>query len=541
MKLPFEKQVHALFCAASRQRMRWDSLLQSAYDLTMPMKDSKYKGTAQQSGPKNEAIKIFDATGAIALAEKAQQLHGQLFPAYDVWQDFEVPKDHRNPFPPDVQTQIDSYLLDVRTKFHAAIDVSNFHTEISPALSDALISVGALDLNQDTPMSPFDFSAVPVSEFSGLDGASGFLDRTFRERSVPLYLFEELYGSEAFNALFEAPNQLTYNEREFAEKPIQVVEAVVPIGHGGPYRYSVHAFSGVNRNEFQSFKTLFAAEFDESPRIAFRYGKASGESMGRGPVLNVLPFIKLANKTVELILKNASIAVTGIWQADDDGVLNPSNIKLVPGTIVTKAVGSAGLQPLQSPGRFDVSELVLNDVRGVIQRAIGSAPPIPAAEEGDRRTAYEYGVRVGERAELMFPTVLRLVGESAAPIARRGLDILMSPFMRGSRFAVEPLTLGGNTILPRPRSPIIREREKAQTLESHSALLSILSGDPETVQDLVAMRRYYREFLLKTNFSPDFFRTKSEVDERNAEKVQAQQSQMGQLALESLLKGGNIG
>jgi Bacteriophage head to tail connecting protein len=70
--------------------------------------------------------------------------------------------------------------------------------------------------------------------------------------------------------------------------------------------------------------------------------------------MTVLPDVKTVNKVVELVLKNASISVTGIWQADDDGVLNPANIQLVPGSIIPKAVGSAGLTPLQAPGRFDV-------------------------------------------------------------------------------------------------------------------------------------------------------------------------------------------
>ena len=66
--------------------------------------------------------------------------------------------------------------------------------------------------------------------------------------------------------------------------------------------------------------------------------------------MTALPDIKTANKVVELILKNASIAVTGIWLADDDGVLNPANVKLVPGSIIPKAVGSAGLTPAAGAG-----------------------------------------------------------------------------------------------------------------------------------------------------------------------------------------------
>lgn len=70
---------------------------------------------------------------------------------------------------------------------------------------------------------------------------------------------------------------------------------------------------------------------------------------GRSPVMKALPDIKTANKVVELILKNASISVTGIWQADDDGVLNPANVRLVPGAIIPKAVGSKGLTLKRAP------------------------------------------------------------------------------------------------------------------------------------------------------------------------------------------------
>jgi hypothetical protein len=86
--------------------------------------------------------------------------------------------------------------------------------------------------------------------------------------------------------------------------------------------------------------------------------------------MKALPDIRTANKVVELVLKNASIAVTGIWQADDDGVLNPATIRLVPGTIIPKAVGSSGLTPLAAPGRFDVSQIVLDDLRARIRHAL---------------------------------------------------------------------------------------------------------------------------------------------------------------------------
>ena len=81
--------------------------------------------------------------------------------------------------------------------------------------------------------------------------------------------------------------------------------------------------------------------FETNPYIIFRWSVVSGELYGRSPILRALPDIKTANKVVELVLKNATIAVSGIWQADDDGVINLANINLTPGAIIPKAVGSS--------------------------------------------------------------------------------------------------------------------------------------------------------------------------------------------------------
>ena len=64
------------------------------------------------------------------------------------------------------------------------------------------------------------------------------------------------------------------------------------------------------------------------------------------------------------------MSISGIYQMEDDGVINPDTINLVPGTIIPKAMGSAGLQPIQAAGRFDVAQLVLGDLRLNIKRAL---------------------------------------------------------------------------------------------------------------------------------------------------------------------------
>jgi hypothetical protein len=151
---------------------------------------------------------------------------------------------------------------------------------------------------------------------------------------------------------------------------------------------------------------------------------------------------------VELILKNASIAVTGIWLADDDGVLNPANIKLVPGSIIPKAVGSAGLTPLQAPGRFDVSQLVLDDLRGRIRHALLTDRLGPVVS--GKMTATEVLERSGEMTRLLGAMFGRLQAELLNPLLRRAVGILRR------RGELPGFVLDGRTVELQSRSPLAR-------------------------------------------------------------------------------------
>jgi hypothetical protein len=155
-------------------------------------------------------------------------------------------------------------------------------------------------------------------------------------------------------------------------------------------------------------------------------------------------------------LKNASINVTGIWMADDDGVLNPANIKLVPGAIIPKAVGSKGLQPLQSPGQMDLSNLVLEDLRrrirsSLLMEKLGQvgATSMSATEVLERST---------DVARVLGATYGRLQSELLSPLVERAMAILVR------RGEIPALRIDGRQIDIDYRSPLARRqaREDAQ-------------------------------------------------------------------------------
>jgi hypothetical protein len=234
---------------------------------------------------------------------------------------------------------------------------------------------------------------------------------------------------------------------------------------------------------------LAEGRFAESPCIAFRWLKAPGETYGRGPVMKALPDIRTANKVMELVLKNASIACTGIWQAEDDGVLNPATIKLVPGAIIPKAPGSAGLTPLAAPGNFNISEMMLQDLRTRIRGALLADRLAPL--ESAQMTATEVLERSAQTARLLGATYGRLQAELLTPLVTRCLGILRR------RGEIPPALLDGRAAELRYESPLARVQGRADAANALLFLqtLGSLGGQAAAQLDAAAATRWLAQRL----------------------------------------------
>lgn len=475
------------FAPADARRRAWDSLLDDAYAYAVPHHDAVRRGEA---GGRRDS-EIFDNTAVQAVQWRKSRLHGHLFPPFREWMDFDAAEEVS--MGADDLEAFDAYAVEARRRFHAAIDASNFHIEVDPALGDALVSTGALMIHEGSYARPLRFEAIPARELIPEESAGGALTSMFRKRALAARDVANLWPDA------DLPPDMKKLAAESPDTPVDLVEAVMADQPGGPARYEIWS---LDQPGADGQTLLLGRDYAASPLVAFRMDKAPGEWMGRGPVLNVLADIKTANKVVELILKNASIAVTGIWQAEDDGVLNPANIRLVPGAIIPKAVGSAGLTPLDAPGRFDVSQIVLERLQETIRRGI-MGPELPPAQAGVR-TAYEISARQQEFAAVELPMSLRLLTELDQPLARRVLSILSSPSMIGSPFHIEPFMADGAPVRPRPASPLVRLQEAAEAAETQLAYAGAAQTFPDIVGQVVDRPGYLRHYLKKAGFPADY-------------------------------------
>ena len=442
------------FEAAHKKRQSWEELWQDCYDYTLPQRGGF---TNSPQAGKLRTDKIFDATAMDAVDQLASSMLGNLTPTWSQWFGLKPGPDLS-----DAEAERLAPILEKAAKtIQDHFDRSNFAVEIHQCYLDLIVGgTASLYFEESEPgsFSAFKFSAVPLTHAIVEEGESGYLDGMFRQMALTLEQLSARYPGA------DLPKDVLKRASQDPQERFKVLEAVLPEG----LIYGYHACLMENPDQPV---LLAAGRFDQAPVISFRWLKSPGEIYGRSPVMKALPDIKTANKVVELVLKNASIAVTGIWQADDDGVLNPANIELTPGSIIPKAIGSKGLQALDMPGRFDVSQLVLDSLQARIRHALLANRLAPVA--GPRMTATEVLERSAEMSLLLGATYGRLQSELLTPLIKRAFSILKR------RGEVPDIELDGRLVAVDYRSPLARNQGQRNVQNTLSWINSVLAMGPE--------------------------------------------------------------
>ncbi|MCB1782393.1 MAG: head-tail connector protein [Alphaproteobacteria bacterium] len=456
---------------ALSRRSNWESLWQDCYDYALPQRGD-FAGSFIPGSPRGK--KIYDATALDAADQLAASLLGQLTPTWSQWFGLKPGPD----LSPQQAAALAPALEQASRTIQAHFDRSNFAVEIHQCYLDLVVGgTGSLYFEEATPggFSAFKFTAAPLAQIVLEEGEDGLLDGAHRILSLTLEQIMSRYAQP------EIPAQAARQAARDPQTRFKVLESILPEGFA-------HSYTALLLENGPPH-ILQTGTFAQSPVIAFRWAKSPGEIYGRSPVMKALPDIKTANKVVELILKNASIAVTGIWQADDDGVLNPANIELLPGVIIPKAIGSKGLQPLEMPGRFDVSQLVLDSLQSRIRHALMADKLAPVASP--RMTATEVLERSAEVSLLLGATYGRLQSELLTPLIKRAFAILRR------RGEVPDIALDGRLVAVDYRSPLARAQGQRNVQTTLSWITSVLAMGPQAMQaiDLPAAARYLGESL----------------------------------------------
>jgi len=385
----------------------WKDKYEEAYEYTMPQRESFYEETIGE----RRTDKIFDETAVVGIQEFASRLQAGIVPTFGRWASLQSGTE----IPDEAKSEVNEQ-LDIITEYvFEVLGGSNFNQEVHEAFMDLAIGTAVLLVEEGDSLNPVNFQAVPLPRVVLNNGPDQKIDQVFRTRTMRRDRVMITYPKA------EMSEEMMKKLEENPSDKVKIVEGVFKL-YDKPneerFKYCV-----VCMNDKEMIYETELSGVGSNPYIVFRWNKASGEVYGRGPVFNAMAAIKTTNLTVELILQNAQMSISGIYTFEDDGVINPDTINLVPGSLIPVAPNSRGLQALPAAGRFDVAQLVLNDMRANIKKALYMETL--GRPEGTPMSATEVAERMGDLSRQIGSSFGRLQSEFVDPLLRRVIRILI--------------------------------------------------------------------------------------------------------------------
>jgi len=425
---------------AQNRKESFRSLYEDCYEFALPQRnlyDGYYEGNSSGNKKMN---RVFDSTAISSTQRFANRMQSGIFPPQRKWCKLEPGSDVPQERKIEVQKALDLF----NEKMFSVLKQSNFDIAIGEFLLDLSVGTAVMLIQPGDNGEPINFVPVPQYLVSFEEGVNGQVDNVYRRMRLKGESITQQWPDA------ELPDDL---KRMIEDKPTQeidLVEATVMDYERGDFGYHVIHEKSKSELVYRRKKT--------SPWVVSRFMKVAGEIYGRGPVVTALPDIKTLNKTLELLLKNASLAIAGVYTAADDGVLNPQTVRIVPGAVIPVARNGGpqgeSLKPLPRAGDFNTSQIIINDLRMNIKKTLldESLPP----DNMSARSATEVVERMKELAQNLGSAFGRLINETMIPIITRTLEV-----MDDSGIITLPLKVDGLEVKVTPTSPLAT----AQTME----------------------------------------------------------------------------
>lgn len=227
-------------------------------------------------------------------------------------------------------------------KMFTVIRQTNFDLSISEFLLDLCVGTACLMIQKGPSDDiPIKFEAIPQYLISIEEGANGKVENVYRKIKVRADVIQRTWPDAVLG------EQLKIIEDK-PEEEVHLLEATIYKPELEKWCYHI-IYNKNGYSKGQQASELVYRLLEDTPFVVCRYSKVAGEVFGRGPLVSCIDDIKTLNKTKEMILKNASLAIAGVYTARDDGVLNPANIRIAPGSVIPVASNGGGQGPSLTP------------------------------------------------------------------------------------------------------------------------------------------------------------------------------------------------
>lgn len=472
------------------------SILDDAYTYALP--DKGYFNTLTSG---KRTTKIYDSTAILGLGTYADKVQQNLVPPWRKWF-LLIPGSE---IPEEAHEQFQKPLDEITEILYDHINHSNFNTKINEAFQDTGISTGIITCEEgDGVESSLTFDTLSVEDVVFEPSPNGLIENFFNTFKIKIRDIEEtIIGAKINDTL----------KKMLAEDPEAEVTLVESITKNKDKKYDHTIF-------YEEDKVIIYDVVDDSnPYIAFRERVTSKGVYGMGRVIQLLYDIKVLNKICEMDLKNAGLAISGVYTAADDGVLNPYTVRLEPGTVIpvaSNATAAPSLRPLDRAGDFNVAQIKIEQKQDLINKTLFGSP-LGEVGRTPVRTLGEVQERRDESFQMTSAAFSRFQTELLERLIKRMVDVLQKAGK------ISPIVVDGKEITIKFTSPLAKQQDRQDiaVITDYAQVLTATGIPPQNLGERIKFEDIPGYVAENMGVPTKLIRTKEEVNIYKQEQAQA--------------------
>lgn len=446
-----------------------ENVWRDCFDYTYPLRGSGLQGSelTANSGQDRQA-RLLDSTAADSANTLASNIMAGLTPSSALW------------FALDVGNETDEerrWLHESATLLWENIHMANFDAEAFESCLDIVCAgMFALFIDEDTEKGGFVFHQWPLADcYFASTRADGRVDILHREYELTAEQAVREFGVD------NVPEKIRKIYQKKPDERFKFVQVLYPRPDAKPNAKLTKDLPIASCHiELQSKMEVRESGYHEFPVAVPRWLRVPRSIYAIGPMYAALPDVRNLNQMKFFGLAAADLAVSGMWLAIEDGVLNTRTIKVGARKVII-AADKNSFTPLSSGGDFQLSEAMIAKLQGAIRKTLMADQLVP--QDGPQMTAEEVRVRVDMVRKLLGPIYGRLQAEYLKPLIERCFGLAS----RAQIFEPAPQSLAHRNYSVRYVSPMARAQklDEVQAIESvFTAVGQFAAFDPTIIDQL---------------------------------------------------------
>lgn len=443
--------------AMKSNRSQHENVWRDCTDHSFPLRGSGLQSdtlTAQEA--LDRTARLVDSTSTDAGLNLSANLQGGMTPANARWFGLEVV---------NADKASKEWLDGAAEQLHQEIHNSNFDSEAGDAMLD-MVAIGwfVLFIDVDRDKGGFVFEAWPIAQcYLASSRADGIIDTIYRSYTLTAQQCVSEFGSSC-------SGQVTKKAENEPDAPVQLVHAIYPrTGANGKLAKNMPFASC--KGEVDTKTELSESGFNEFPCAVPRWSKIPQTPYAVGPMFAALPDVRMLNKLKRMDLAGLDIAVSGMWIAEDDGVLNPRTIKIGPRKIIV-ANSVDSMKSLTTGTNWQLADERIAQLQAAIRKLL-MADQLQT-QDGPAMTATEVHARIALIRQMLGPTFGRMQAEYLRSMIERCFALAF----RAGVFPPPPPTIQGRSFSVKYISPMARSQKLEDVTAIQNTLTYILTVAP---------------------------------------------------------------